>query len=72
MAQRRTPDRVADCDEAVRSTGWVFDNKTGDVSLQSFTSGGDDEVRRYLKIFGFAKAPRTNSRWSRSAAASGA
>jgi len=42
-------------DEAVRSTGWVFDNKTGDVSLESFTAGGDDEVRRYLKIFGFAK-----------------
>jgi SAM-dependent methyltransferase len=40
-------------DEAVRNTGWVFDNKTGDVSLESFTASGDDEVRRYLKIFGF-------------------
>lgn len=40
-------------DEAVRSTGWVFDNKTGDVSLESFAASGDDEVRRYLKIFGF-------------------
>jgi len=42
-------------DEAVRSTGWVFDNKTGDVSLESFEASGDDEVRRYLKIFGFPK-----------------
>lgn len=40
-------------DEAVRSTGWVFDNKTGDVSLASFTASGADEVRRYLKTFGF-------------------
>lgn len=38
-------------DESVRSTGWVFDNKTGDVSLESFTAGGDNEVRRYLKLF---------------------
>ena len=42
-------------DEAVRSTGWVFDNRTGDgVSLASFVASGDDEVRRYLKTFGFA------------------
>ncbi|MFZ8966093.1 MAG: class I SAM-dependent methyltransferase [Ilumatobacteraceae bacterium] len=40
-------------DESVRSTGWVFDNKTGEVSLESFTAGGDNEVRRYLKLFGF-------------------
>lgn len=39
-------------DESVRSTGWVFDNKTGDVSLESFTTGGDNEVRRYLTLFG--------------------
>lgn len=43
-------------DEAVRSTGWVFDNKTGDVSLKSFTESGNDEVRRYLKIFGYSEA----------------
>ncbi|MEY3616311.1 MAG: hypothetical protein RLZZ518_1314 [Actinomycetota bacterium] len=42
-------------DEAVRSTGWVFDNKTGNVSLASFTQSGDNEVQRYLKIFGFAE-----------------
>lgn len=41
-------------DESVRSTGWVFDNKTGNVSLESFTTGGDNEVRRYLKLFGFS------------------
>ncbi|MCE2709625.1 MAG: hypothetical protein RIR87_447 [Actinomycetota bacterium] len=41
-------------DESVRSTGWVFDNKTGDVSLESFTAGGDNEVRRYLKLFGLS------------------
>lgn len=40
-------------DESVRSTGWVFDNKTKDVSLESFTSGGENEVRRYLKLFGY-------------------
>ncbi len=40
-------------DEAVRSTGWVFDNKIGDVSLASFTNSGEDEVRRYLNVFGF-------------------
>lgn len=43
-------------DEAVRSTGWVFDNKTGDVSLSTFAGSGDKEVRRYLKIFGFTPA----------------
>lgn len=47
-------------DEAVRSTGWVFDNKTGDVSLASFAASGDDEVRRYLNIFGFASGSTTN------------
>jgi len=47
-------------DEAVRSTGWVFDNKTGDVSLESFAASGDDEVRRYLKIFGFPNGSTSN------------
>jgi SAM-dependent methyltransferase len=42
-------------DEAVRDTGWVFDNKTGDVSLESFARGGEDEVRRYLNILGYPK-----------------
>lgn len=42
-------------DEAVRDTGWVFDNKTGDVSLESFAMGGEDEVRRYLNILGYPK-----------------
>jgi SAM-dependent methyltransferase len=46
-------------DEAVRSTGWVFDNKTGDVSLTSFAASGEDEVRRYLKIFGFPQGSTT-------------
>jgi ubiquinone/menaquinone biosynthesis C-methylase UbiE len=40
-------------DEAVRSTGWVFDNRTRDVSLASFTETGDEEVRHYLRILGF-------------------
>lgn len=47
-------------DEAVRSTGWVFDNKTGDVSLESFTTSGDDEVRRYLRLFGFVDGSTAN------------
>ncbi|MFM7047916.1 MAG: class I SAM-dependent methyltransferase [Actinomycetota bacterium] len=47
-------------DEAVRSTGWVFDNKTGDVSLASFAGSGDDEVRRYLNIFGYPVGSTTN------------
>lgn len=47
-------------DEAVRSTGWVFDNKTGDVSLASFAASGDDEVRRYLNIFGYPVGSTTN------------
>lgn len=42
-------------EEAVRSTGWVFDNQTRDVSLSSFAKSGEKEVRRYLKIFGYAK-----------------
>lgn len=41
-------------DEAVRSTGWVFDNRTGDVSLASFAASGDEEVRQYLRILGFS------------------
>jgi SAM-dependent methyltransferase len=47
-------------DEAVRSTGWVFDNKTGDVSLASFAASGDDEVRRYLNIFGYPVGSTTH------------
>ena len=47
-------------DEAVRSTGWVFDNKTGDVSLESFTTSGDKEVRRYLRLFGFVDGSTAN------------
>lgn len=46
-------------DEAVRDTGWVFDNKTGDVSLESFAMGGEDEVRRYLNILGYPKDSTT-------------
>lgn len=40
-------------DEAVRSTGWVFDNRTKDVSLASFAASGDEEVRHYLRILGY-------------------
>ncbi|MEY4401316.1 MAG: hypothetical protein RL072_1181 [Actinomycetota bacterium] len=47
-------------EEAVRDTGWVFDNRTGDVSLGSFVASGDDEVRRYLKIFGYPKGSTSN------------
>lgn len=38
-------------DEAVRSTGWVFNNMTGDgVSLAQFVGQGDAEFTRYARI----------------------
>jgi SAM-dependent methyltransferase len=40
-------------DEVVRTTGWVFNNETGDhLDLASFVNSGDHEVGAYIQAFG--------------------
>jgi ubiquinone/menaquinone biosynthesis C-methylase UbiE len=40
-------------DDLVRSTGWVFNNKTGaQLTLADFVETGDKEVQRYMRQFG--------------------
>lgn len=40
-------------DEVVRSTGWVFNNETGQqLTLAEFTATGEEEVGSYLALFG--------------------
>jgi SAM-dependent methyltransferase len=40
-------------DEVVRSTGWVFNNETGQqLTLAEFTATGEQEVGSYLALFG--------------------
>ena len=47
-------DQMANADEVVRETGWVFNNETGDAasSLADFVATGDDEVPAYLEYLG--------------------
>jgi len=40
-------------DEVVRTTGWVFNNETGQqLTLAEFTATGEQEVGSYLSLFG--------------------
>ena len=50
----RVSDQMANADEVVRETGWVFNNETGDsaASLADFVATGDDEVPAYLEYLG--------------------
>ena len=46
-------ERQASGDDVVRTTGWVFNNETGDaLDLEQFVATGDSEVPAYLTVFG--------------------
>lgn len=52
-AAGRTSERQASGDDVVRTTGWVFNNKTGaELTLEEFVATGDSEVPAYLTVFG--------------------
>ena len=41
----RVSERMATGDDVVRTTGWVFNNETGEqLTLAEFVATGDDEV----------------------------
>lgn len=49
----RVSERMATGDDVVRTTGWVFNNATGnELTLAEFVATGDDEVPPYLETFG--------------------
>lgn len=49
----RVSERMATGDDVVRTTGWVFNNETGEqLTLAEFVATGDDEVPAYLEQFG--------------------
>jgi SAM-dependent methyltransferase len=51
----RVTDQQQSADEVVQTTGWVFNNETGDaLTLADFVASGDDEVALYLSAFGLA------------------
>lgn len=55
MAGRLT-DQQRSADEVVQTTGWVFNNETGDgATLEAFVASGDEEVPQYLELFGLAR-----------------
>ena len=46
----------ASADEVVQTTGWVFNNETGDtLTLAEFVATGDTEVPVYLDRFDLAR-----------------
>ncbi|MEJ7720162.1 MAG: class I SAM-dependent methyltransferase [Ilumatobacteraceae bacterium] len=52
-AAGRVSERQTDADDVVRTTGWVFNNETGQqLTLESFVATGDEEVGSYLHTFG--------------------
>ncbi|MDQ3177778.1 MAG: hypothetical protein M3Q72_09570, partial [Actinomycetota bacterium] len=52
-AAGRVSERQSDADDVVRTTGWVFNNETGQqLTLESFVATGDEEVGSYLHTFG--------------------
>ena len=52
-AAGQTSERQASGDDVVRTTGWVFNNETGDqLTLEQFVATGDAEVGAYLTVFG--------------------
>ncbi len=52
-AAGRVSEQMANGDDVVRQTGWVFNNATGDsLTLAEFVATGDDEVPAYLETFG--------------------
>ncbi len=56
-AAGRVSEQQASGDDVVRTTGWVFNNETGNVgSLEEFVATGDAEVPVYLTVFGLRTA----------------
>jgi SAM-dependent methyltransferase len=56
-AAGRTSERQASGDDVVRTTGWVFNNRTGaELTLEEFVATGDSEVPAYLTVFGLREA----------------
>jgi SAM-dependent methyltransferase len=52
-AAGRATETEHSADEVVRSTGWVFNNETGQqLTLAEFTATGEEEVGSYLSLFG--------------------
>ena len=52
-AAGQTSERQASGDDVVRTTGWVFNNETGnELTLEQFVATGDSEVPAYLTVFG--------------------
>lgn len=52
-AAGQTSERQVSGDDVVRTTGWVFNNETGDeLTLEEFVASGDSEVPAYLTVFG--------------------
>lgn len=64
-AAGQTSERQISGDDVVRTTGWVFNNETGDqLTLQEFVATGDSEVPAYLTVFGLREPDadgRTNA-----------
>lgn len=49
----RVSEQMADGDDVVRRTGWVFNNATGDdLTLADFVATGNREVPSFLRTFG--------------------
>jgi SAM-dependent methyltransferase len=56
-AAGQTSERQVSGDDVVRTTGWVFNNETGDeLTLEQFVATGDSEVPAYLTVFGLRDA----------------
>jgi SAM-dependent methyltransferase len=56
-AAGRATETEHSADDVVRSTGWVFNNETGQsLTLAEFTETGEQEVGAYLDLFGLAPA----------------
>lgn len=52
----RVTERQSDADRVVQTTGWVFNNETGqELTLAEFVQTGDAEVPVYLRTFGLAR-----------------
>ena len=52
----RVTEEVTDADRVVQTTGWVFNNETGqELTLAEFVATGDVEVPVYLETFGLAR-----------------
>lgn len=57
----RVTERQADADRVVQTTGWVFNNETGqELTMAEFVATGDAEVPVYLDVFGLSSDDETS------------